>query len=187
MKISANDIRVGNILEHDSRLWMVLKTMHTQPGKGGAYMQVEMKDIKAGTKLNTRFRSAEIVKKAQLDEKSCQFLYMEGDGVVFMCQDTFEQISVHRDAIIAAQLPFLREGMGVKLEMHNGEVISVTFPENVETTVSECEGVVRGQTVSSSYKPAMLDIGIRIMVPQFIESGDKILVKIATQEYLSRA
>lgn len=186
VKIIANDIRVGNVLEYNKRLWVVLKTMHTQPGKGGAYMQIEMKDIKDGTKNNIRFRSGETVEKVHLDQKMYQYLYEEDDSITLMDKDTFEQRLVSKD-LVGEQAPFLQEGMEVALEMHNDEPILIMLPETVVIEVVECEPVVKGQTVTSSYKPAILANGIRISVPPFINQGDKIVVKIETQEYMERA
>jgi elongation factor P len=186
VKIIANDIRVGNVLEYNKRLWVVLKTMHTQPGKGGAYMQVEMKDIKDGTKNNVRFRSGETVERVHLDQKTFQYLYDEGESITLMDKDTFEQRLVSKD-LLGEQAPFLQEGMDVTLEIYNDEPVLVMLPETVVMEVVECEPVVKGQTVTASYKPATLTNGVRITVPQFISQGDKIVVRVETQEYLERA
>lgn len=186
VKIIANDIRVGNVLEHNKRLWVVLKTMHTQPGKGGAYMQVEMKDIKDGTKNNIRFRSGEDVEKVHLDQKTYQYLYDEGDSITLMDKDSFEQRLVNK-SLLGDQAPFLQEGMDVTLEIYNDEPVLAMLPETVVMEVIECEPVVKGQTVTSSFKPAILTNGIRITVPQFVNQGDKIVVRVETQEYLERA
>lgn len=186
MKIIANDIRVGNVLEYNKRLWAVLKTMHTQPGKGGAYMQVEMKDIKDGTKNNIRFRSGETIERVHLDQKIYQYLYDEGNSITLMDKDTFEQSLVNKE-LLGEQAPFLQEGMDVTLEMYNDEPVLAMLPETVILEVVECEPVVKGQTVTASYKPAILNNGVRITVPQFVNQGDKIVVKIETQEYMERA
>ncbi len=186
MKIDANSIRVGNILEYEKKLCLVLKTMHTQPGKGGAYMQVEMKDIRTGTKLNIRFRSSESVEKAHLEQAKFQFLYAENDELTLMNNETYEQITVNK-SLVGEQLPFFKDGIIVTVESYNDEVISIILPETIEEVVMESEAVVKGQTAASSYKPALLENGVRIMVPPFIEVGDKIVVRVATQEYLERA
>jgi len=186
MKINAIDIRVGNLLEYNNRLWVVLKTMHTQPGKGGAYMQVEMKDIRDHTKNNIRFRSSESVEKASLEQKEFQLLYVAGDSLELMGTADYEQISVPSE-LVGERLPFLKDGMILTLDFYNEEPISITLPDTVICEVSECEPVVKGQTATSSYKPAMLDNGLRVMVPPFVGVGDKIVVRVETQEYLERA
>ncbi|MCE2992403.1 MAG: elongation factor P [Candidatus Jidaibacter sp.] len=186
MKIIANDIRVGNLLEHEGKLWVVLKTMHTQPGKGGAFMQVEMKDIRGGTKQNIRFRSSENVTRANLDQKSYQYLYENGGNLELMDKTNYEQISLNKE-LAAENAAFLQEGMDVTVEFYGEEPIAIVLPELVILEVEECEPVVKGQTATSSYKPAKLDNGIRISVPQFINSGDKIVVRVETREYMERA
>lgn len=186
MKIGANDIRVGNILEYNKRLWVVYKTMHTQPGKGGAYMQVEMKDIQDGTKNNIRFRSSETVEKVNLDQVHFQYLFDEGDTIAIMDKNTFEQISLSKE-LIGEQTAFLQEGMDLAVEMYHDKPVGVVLPETVILEVEQCEPVVKGQTAASSYKPATLTNGIRVTVPQFINQGDKVVVKVETREYMERA
>ncbi len=187
MKIDANSIRVGNILEYEGKLWVVLKTMHTQPGKGGAYMQVEMKEIRGGSKKNVRFRSDENVEKAQLEERTTQFLYQDHDMLQFMDSETFEQISVNQNILDENKIKFLEEGGQVVLEFYQDNVVIVKLPETMIVTVVECDAVVKNQTAASSYKPAVLTNGVRIMVPQFIEPGEKILINIDALQYLERA
>lgn len=186
MKINAIDIRIGNLLEHNNRLWVVLKTMHTQPGKGGAFMQVEMKDIRDNTKNNVRFRSSETVERVRLEQKEYQLLYSAGDMLEMMGTEDYEQISISTD-LIGEQLPFLKEGMVITLDFYNESPISATLPETAICEIAECEPVVKGQTATSSYKPALLDNGLRIMVPPFINIGDKVVVKTESLEYLERA
>jgi len=186
MKIDANSIRVGNVLEYNKKLWVVLKTMHTQPGKGGAYMQVEMKEMQNGTKTNVRFRSSENVEKAHLETNELQYLYTDADNMALMDMSTYEQIEANLD-MIGDLAPFLKEGMNLTVQFHENRLISVSLPEKIEGIVAECEPVVKGQTATSSYKPAILENGVRIMVPQFINQGDKILVNTVTMEYLERA
>lgn len=186
MAMSANDIRVGHILEHEGRLWKVLKTMHTQPGKGGAYMQVEMKDVRDGTKQNVRFRSSETVEKARLDLKDYQFLYEDGDNLQLMDQESYEQMVISKN-LVGDQLPFLQENMVLKVEMYDQEPVTVSLPETVVCTVVECEPVVKGQTAASSYKPAILDNKVRVMVPPFINIGDRVIVRVEDRQYLERA
>ena len=186
MKINAVQIRPGNVLEHKAKLWVVSKIMHTQPGKGGAYMQVEMKDIKSGTKLNERFRSDETVERARLDQKDYQYLYDEGETLALMDQQTFEQISVDK-SLFGDAIVFLQDGMKIIVELHEDKPVSATLPDYVTLEIVESEPVVKGQTASSSYKPAKLENGVRIMVPPFIEAGTKVVVNTATQEYFERA
>lgn len=186
MKINAIDIRVGNLLEYNGRLWVVLKTMHTQPGKGGAFMQVEMKDIRAGTKNNIRFRSSETVERAQLDAKEYQFLFADGETLTLMDKMSYEQRLVSKE-LAAEQAPFLQEGMDVTLETYNEEPVALILPGNIIAEISECEPVIKNQTASSSYKPALLTNGVRIMVPPFVGIGDKVVIKLETMEYVERA
>ncbi len=187
MKIEAVDIRVGNLLKHDNKLWCVNKTMHTQPGKGGAYMQVEMKDIINGTKQNIRFRSSETVEKIRLEQREYQYLYMESDSVVMMDNNTFEQISLNSDIVVDEQKALLEEGMVVEIEFYEEKPISLRLPETLVVKIQDCEPALKGQTVTSSYKPATIKGGIRVMVPPFVNSGDSIIIKTDTMEYIERA
>jgi elongation factor P len=186
MKISGVDIRPGNILEYEGGIWKVAKIQHTQPGKGGAYMQVEMKNLQDGRKTNVRFRSADTVERVRLDTKDFQFLYAEGDDLVFMDNDTYEQIMLPGDLLGDAR-PFLQDGMQVALELWDEKPISVELPAQVEATIVEADAVVKGQTASSSYKPAILDNGVRIMVPPHIGSGTRIIVDVYEQAYIGKA
>jgi elongation factor P len=186
MKISGVDIRPGNIIEYEGGIWRATKTQHTQPGKGGAYMQVEMKNLLDGRKTNVRFRSAETVERVRLDTKDFQYLYHDGDMLVFMDKDTYEQISIPED-VIGEPAAFLQDGMDVVMELYNERPISVQLPDQIEATIVEADAVVKGQTASSSYKPALLDNGVRVMVPPHISSGTRIVVDPYTQEYVRRA
>jgi len=186
MKINGNAIRPGMVIEHQGRLWRAMKIFHTQPGKGGAYLQVEMKDIRDGTKLNERFRSSETVERVRLDEKEYQFLYAEGDHFTFMDNETFEQITLDRD-LIGEPAVFLQEGMTVTVQSHEDKPISVTLPDTVVMKVVEADPVVKGQTAASSYKPAKLENGVRIMVPPHIAVGDRVVVNTAEATYVERA
>ena len=186
MKISGVDIRPGNILEYESGIWKVAKIQHTQPGKGGAYMQVEMKNLQDGRKTNVRFRSADTVEKVRLDTKDYQFLYEDGAMLVFMDQDTYEQITLPSDLLGDAR-PFLQDGMQVSLELWDEKPISVALPAQVEATIVEADAVVKGQTASSSYKPAVLDNGVRILVPPHIGAGTRIVVDVYEQSYVGKA
>jgi len=186
MKISGVDIRPGNILEYEKGIWKVAKTQHTQPGKGGAFMQVEMKNLIDGRKTNVRFRSAETVERVRLDTKDFQFLYHDGDMLVFMDKDNYEQVSLAED-LIGESAAFLQDGMDVVMELYNERPISVQMPAQIEATIVEADAVVKGQTASSSYKPAVLDNGVRVMVPPHISSGTKIVVDTYSREYVRRA
>ena len=186
MKINGNAIRPGNIIEHQGRLWRAVKTQHTQPGKGGAYLQVELKDIRDGTKLIERFRSSETVEKVRLDEHPYQFLFSAGDEYTFMDQDTFEQITLNSD-LIGEPAVFLQEGMVVTLESYEGSPISVELPETVTMRIVEADAVVKGQTASSSYKPGKLENGRRVMVPPHVGPGTRIVVNTADGSYVERA
>lgn len=187
MKINGNAIRPGNVIEHKGRLWRAVKIQHTQPGKGGAYLQVELKDIREGTKLNERFRASEDVEKVRLDQRPHQFLYAESDDMLaFMDNENYEQISLHKD-LLGEPLVFLQEGMTVMIESYEGSAISVVLPDTAAWTVVEADPVVKGQTASSSYKPAVLDNGQRVMVPPHIESGTRIIVNTADGTYVERA
>ena len=186
MKISGVDIRPGNIIEYEAGIWKVVKIQHTQPGKGGAYMQVEMKNLIDGRKNNVRFRSADTLEKVRLDTKDYNFLYEDGNDLVFMDQDTFEQINLPSDLLGDAR-PFLQDGMQVSLELWDERPISVELPSQVEALVVEADAVVKGQTASSSYKPAILDNGVRIMVPPFIGAGARIVVDVYEQAYVGKA
>lgn len=187
MKIDGVSIRPGYVLQHKNQLWVVVKTQHTQPGKGGAYMQVEMKDIRHGTKLNERFRSAESVERVRLDQKDYLYLYNDGQLMHFMDQESFEQITLTSDILDELQQSFLVENMKVIIESHEGEAISVTLPDTVTLTIVEADAVVKGQTASSSFKPAKMENGLRVMVPPFIESGTRIVVNTADATYVERA
>jgi elongation factor P len=186
MKINGNAIRPGNIVEHQGRLWRAVRIQHTQPGKGGAYLQVELKDIRDGTKLNERFRSSETVEKVRLDEHEYQFLFAEGDDYTFMEQTTFEQITLNAD-LIGEPAVFLQEGMVVTVESYEGSPISVSLPETVTMRLIEADPVVKGQTAASSYKPAKLENGVRVLVPPHVENGTRVVVNTADGSYVERA
>ena len=186
MKIDGNTIRPGNVIEHKGGLWRAVKIAHTQPGKGGAYLQVELKNLRDSTKLNERFRSSEKVEKVRLEQKDFQFLYVDGDMVHFMDQTSYEQISITAEDV-GEDVVFLQDGMQVRIEFHEETPLGVSLPDKVTLEVTETEPVVKGQTASSSYKPALLDNGLRVGVPPFVNAGDKIVVSTAEREYVSRA
>ena len=185
MKINAGEIRVGMLLEHKNDLWQVLKTQHVKPGKGGAFNQVELKSLIKGTKLNERFRSSENVEKAELDEKKFNFLYIDGESCHFMDNETFEQVEILK-SVAGEQHKFLKENLEVIISFMQDKPISIELPNNVECTIESTDAAIKNQTASSSYKPALLDCGIKIDVPPFIESGEKIIVDTRTLEYVKR-
>ena len=186
MKISGVEIRPGNIIEYDKGIWRAVKIQHTQPGKGGAYMQVELKNLIDGRKNNVRFRSAETVERIRLDTKDFSYLYAEGEDLVFMDKESYEQITLSRDTLGDAAA-FLQDGMDVVMELYDERPISVQLPDTVEATIVEADAVVKGQTASSSYKPAVLDNGVRVMVPPHIGSGTRIVVDVYERAYVGKA
>ncbi len=186
MKIDGNEIKVGNILEINNKLWRVLKTQHTQPGKGGAYIQAELKDIKEGTKMNNRFRSSETVERAILDEKEFQYLYEDTDNYIFMDQNTYDQIELRDDIISDDQSKYLIENDQVIIQFYNEKPVGLLLPDSVVLKVIETEGVVKGQTAASSYKPAILERDIKTTVPQFIEVGDKVVISTINSDYIEK-
>lgn len=187
MRINGNAVRPGMVIEHQGRLWRAVKIQHTQPGKGGAYLQVELKDIRDGTKLNERFRSSENVERVRLDQKEFQFLYGDGDMFTFMDTETYDQVSLNKDLIGEDQLAFLQDGMNVQVESFENEPISVQLPETVTLEVTEADAVIKGQTAAASYKPAMLENGVRVMVPPHVEMGTRIVINTADLSYVERA
>ena len=186
MKISGVDIRPGNIIEYEGGIWRAVKIQRTQPGKGGAYMQVDMKNLIDGRKNKVRFRSAEMVERVRLDIKDFQSLFKDADMLTFMDKESYEQITLSRDTLGDAAA-FLQDGMDVVMELYDERPISVQLPDTVEATIVEADAVVKGQTASSSYKPAILENGVRVMVPPHISSGTKIVVDVYEQTYVRRA
>jgi len=187
MKINGNAVRPGMIIDHQGRLWRAVRIQHTQPGKGGAYLQVELKDIRDGTKLNERFRSSETVERVRLDQKPFQYLYTDGDTYTFMDTETYEQVTVGVDMIGEDQVPMLQENMDVTIEFHEETPIGVQLPDTVILEVVEADAVVKGQTASSSYKPAVLANGMKVMVLPHIEAGTRIVVNTVERSYVERA
>ena len=186
MKINANDIRPGVVLEQNGKLYMVLKRETVQPGKGGAFAAVEMKDIRTGTKIVERYRTQETVERARLDEKEMSFLYLEDDMATFMDQETYEQIQINRE-LIGDPADFLQDGMIVKVLLHESEPLTIELPQTVVMEVVEADPVVKGQTASSSYKPGKLANGRRVMVPPHLEAGTRIVVNTTDGSYLERS
>ena len=185
MKINAGEIRVGMLLEHKNDLWQVLKTQHVKPGKGGAFAQVEMKSVNKNTKLNERFRSSETVEKASLEEMSFNFLYDDENNYFFMNPKTFEQIEIKKD-IIGEKGKLLTENLEVSVSFYNDSPISVDLPNQVTCKIEATDAALKGQTVSSSYKPAVLDNGLNIQVPPFIEAGDEVVVDTRDLTYVKK-
>ena len=186
MKVFGNDIRPGMLIEHRGGLWAVVKIQHTQPGKGGAYMQVELKNVRDGGKLNERYRSAEAVESVSLDRKDYQYLYAEGELITLMDTESYEQITVDR-ALAGDAAVYLQDGMMVQVQSYEGTPLAVKLPDTVVMVVAETEPTIKGQTAASSYKPGKLENGMRVMVPPFLGSGEKIVVNTADSTYVKRA
>ena len=185
MKISSNEIRVGMLIEHKDDLWQVLKTQHVKPGKGGAFAQIEMKSVSKNTKLNERFRSSDYVEKASLDEIKFNFLYEDETDYYFINQKSFEQINIKKN-IVGKKGKMLTENLQVSINFYNDRPLTVELPNQVTCKILTTDVALKGQTVSSSYKPATLDNGINIQVPPFIESGDIIIVDTRNVEYIKK-
>ncbi len=185
MKISGNEIRVGMLIEYKNDLWQVLKTQHVKPGKGGAFAQVEMKSVNKNTKLNERFRSSDTVEKASIDEIKFSFLYDDELDYYFINQKTFEQINIKKE-IVGEIGKMLTENLEVTISFYNDKAINVELPNQVTCKVETTDAALKGQTISSSYKPAKLENGIDIQVPPFIEDGDEIIVDTRTIEYIKK-
>ena len=187
MKIDGNQIKVGNILEINKKLWRVIKTQHTQPGKGGAYLQAEMKEIREGTKMNERFRSSESVERAILDEKEYQYLYTNDNKFYFMDNSNYEQIELNNDIINTTQSKFLKENELITIQLYESKPVSIILPDHISFTVVEADAVIKGQTAASSYKPAVLERNIKTLVPPFIEVGDIIVINTNDSSYVEKA
>jgi len=186
MKIQANTIRPGMVIEHNGRQWSVLKIQLIQPGKGGAFIQVEMRDLETGNKTNERWRTADTVEKLMVEEKDSQYLFADGDLYTFMDNETYDQFTLPLDAI-GEPAAFLQDGMQLTIETIEGRPVSCTLPEKVTMEIVECEPAVKGQTAASSYKPGILENGVRVMVPPFVNQGDKIVVHTVERTYVERA
>jgi len=185
-KINGNEIRPGNIIEHNGGLWVAVKMSHVKPGKGGAFAQVELKNLRNGSKLNERFRSADKVERVRLEQKDQQFLYEQDGMLVFMDSETYEQTELPAD-LLGDRRPFLQDGMTVTIEYYEHEALSLTLPDKVTCTIEETEPVVKGQTAANSFKPALLDNGVKTMVPPFVGQGEAVVVATETGEYVERA
>ena len=185
MKINGNEIKPGNVIEHEGGLWAAVKCNAVKPGKGGAFNQVELKNLITGTKLNQRFRAAETVERVRLEQKQFQYLYEQGDMLVFMDNETYEQLELQKD-FVGERAQFLQDGMEVRVEMYEDRPIGIALPDTVVLEIVEADAVVKGQTATSSYKPAVMENGVKVMVPQFIGVGEKIVVDTNSIEYVER-
>ena len=185
-KINGNEIRPGNVLEHEGGLWAAVKVDHGKPGKGGAFAQVELRNLRNGTKLNERFRSADKVERVRLEQKDQQFLYETDGMLVFMDTETYEQIELPAE-LLGERRPFLQDGMTILVEFYDEEALNATLPQKVTCKVVETEPVVKGQTAANSFKPAILDNGVKVMVPPFIAQDEMIIVNTESMEYSERA
>ncbi len=185
MKTNANSLRVGNVIEFEKQLWKIIKREHVKPGKGGAYIQVEMKNIVTDNKTNTRFNSSEDVEVAFVEQRNFQFQYFDQENLVAMEMENFETVELNKN-LVGDALPFLSEGMEIRVEYCNDKPLSIFLPQQVKARIAQSDAVVKGQTAASSYKPAILENGARIMVPPFVESGEEIVVRTEDCTYVSR-
>ena len=186
MKTQANNIRPGWIIEHNGKQWTVMKTQVTKPGKGGAFMQVEMRDLASGNKTNERFRTEDTIEKLTSENIDCQYLYSEGDKLFFMNKETYDQMEIPAD-MMGESVGFLQDNMDVTMNLIEGRPVGVSLPQQVVLTVVETEPYIKGQTVTTSYKPAIMDNGMRVMIPPFVTTGEKIVVATADTTYVERA
>lgn len=186
MKLNGNEIRPGNVIQHQDTLWVAVKVNAVKPGKGPAYAQVELNNLLDGRKLNERFRASETVERVRLEQKDHTFLYEEGEQLVFMDTESYEQINIEKE-MVGERTAFLQDGMAVVVESHEGRPIGVSLPEQVTLEITETEPTVKGQTASSSYKPAVLENGLRIMVPPHITPNTRVIVNTETLDYVKRA
>lgn len=185
-KINGNEIRPGNVLDHNGGLWAAVKVDHVKPGKGGAFAQVEMRNLRNGSKLNERFRSADKVDRVRLEQKDQQFLYEDGGMLIFMDTETYEQIQLPAE-LLGDRRPFLQDGMTIVVEFHESEALNASVPQKVICKIVETEPVVKGQTAANSFKPAILDNGVKVMVPPFVGQDEMIVVNTDTMDYSERA
>lgn len=186
MKVNANSLKIGNLIKYSNELWTIIKLNHVKPGKGGAFIQAELKNLKDKRKLNERFRSSETIERVILEEKKCSYLYADNSKFVFMDVLTYDQIEIEGE-IIGEQSNYLDDGMEVTINFHEKEVTSINLPETCEVEVLSADAVIKGQTVSSSFKPAMIKNNIKIMVPAHIETGSRIIVKPSDSTYVEKA
>jgi elongation factor P len=186
MKINGNEIRPGNVIKHKDSIWIAVKISHVKPGKGGAFAQVELKKATDGTKLNERFRSSETIERLRLDSKKYQFLYLDDNSAHFMDQENYEQIQISLN-LLEDKKSFLQEGIELEIESYEEEPINIIFPENITLEIIDTEPTVKGQTAASSNKPAELENGLRVMVPPFIQVGEKVVINTNDLSYVKRS
>tara|TARA_R110002072_G_scaffold166535_6_gene319785 strand:- start:838 stop:1404 length:567 start_codon:yes stop_codon:yes gene_type:complete len=187
MKINGNEIRPGNVLQHQDSLWVAVKTDHVKPGKGGAFAQVELKNLLDGRKLNERFRAADKVERVRLEQRDQTFLFDSGDTLTFMDAETYEQIELRKDFVGEESTAYLQDGMNVVVEFHEERPISISLPQFVTLEITETEPVVKGQTAANSFKPAILENGIRTAVPPFVGTGERVVIATEDGSYVKRA
>ena len=185
MKINANHIKVGHVILHCNKLFIILKTIHTKPGKNKAYIQIQMKEVTTGNKINYRFKSAESIVKATLNQENYELLYEEYNSLVIIHKKTFEQKNIPK-SLLRNQAAFIKEGIDITLVTYNDEIISASLPTSCKVTIKDCESIIKGQSASSSYKPAILENGVRIMVPPFINQGDNVVIDTKELKYIER-
>ena len=187
MKVPVNSIRAGNVIDYNGKLWVASKVQHISPGKGGAFVAIEAKALREGNKLQERFRSGEMIEQAHIEERDCTFLFGDDSGFTFMDKENYEQLVVGSDVLDPDQSRWLQDGMEVQVSLHEGTPVGCTLPKSVVLAVTEADAVVKGQTASSSYKPAVLDNGVKVLVPPHITSGTRIVVDVYNREYVRRA
>ena len=187
MKVPVNSIRAGNVLEYNGKLWVASKVQHINPGKGGAFVAIEAKALREGNKLQERFRSGETIERVHIDERECTYLFKDDTGYTFMDKETFEQLTVPGDVLDEDQARFLQDGMEVLVSLYEGAPVGADLPKTVTLAVVEADAVVKGQTASSSYKPAIVEGGIRVMVPPHIAVGTRLVINTEDGTYLERA
>ncbi len=186
MRVDANTLRAGHVIEHEGKLWVIIRSEIMIPGKGNAIVQIDMRDARTGTKTNVRFRTQESVEKVFVEDTDMQYLYGDDETYTFMDQASYEQLNIPAD-VLGGKARYLQENMVVKVRVHEGNALSVELPQTVVLEVTEADPYVKGQTASASYKPARMANGLRVMVPPFIEAGEKIVVNTADDSYVERA
>ncbi|SJZ37199.1 elongation factor P [Enhydrobacter aerosaccus] len=187
MKVPVNSIRAGNVIDYNGKLWVASKVQHISPGKGGAFVAIEAKALREGNKLQERFRSGEMIEQAHIDERECTYLFKDENGFTFMDKENYEQLVVGSDVLDTDQSRWLQDGMEVLVSLHEGTPVGVTLPKSVVLAVVEADAVVKGQTASSSYKPAIVEGGIRVMVPPHIGVGTRLVINTEDGSYMERA
>ena len=187
MKVPVNSIRAGNVIEYNGKLWVAAKVQHISPGKGGAFVAIEAKALREGNKLQERFRSGETIEHVHIDERECTYLFKDDNGFTFMDKENYEQLTVGADVLDPEQSRWLQDGMEVTVSLYEGTPVGVELPKSVVLAVTEADAVVRGQTASSSYKPAKLSNGVKTLVPPFVEVGEKVVVRTEDGSYMERA